>query len=280
MILADRSQVTRCYYQHLNFQLITMIRGSLVALIFEKTMSLDASTARDNEAVTLMSADIEGIEPGVELIHEIWASVVELGVALYLLERKVGAACFFVVIPAVIASFLTSRLMRAMGPARMIWSKGIQKRVSAASNMLGHIKGLKMMGLTSYMATTIQNLRCNELEVSKKFRLALIRILTTSTTLFLSTLKHALIQYGTRQSFIPVDARSCNRGRCFLDKAWTGSGTQYRGYLFHPGNCILGLRTRVTAHIMPAKRHGLCRLLRSHPGVPASYRAARHQKEL
>ncbi|KAF6835949.1 ABC multidrug transporter [Colletotrichum plurivorum] len=173
--------VTRCYYQHLNFQLITMIRGSLVALIFEKTMSLDASTARDNEAVTLMSADIEGIEPGVELIHEIWASVVELGVALYLLQRKVGAACFFVAIPAVIASFLTSRLMRAMGPARMIWSKGIQKRVSATSNMLGHMKGLKMMGLTGYMATTIQNLRCNELEVSKKFRLALIRVLTTSS---------------------------------------------------------------------------------------------------
>ncbi|KDN69059.1 hypothetical protein CSUB01_10053 [Colletotrichum sublineola] len=123
-----------------------MIRGSLFALIFEKTMSLDVSTARNNEAVTLMSADIEGIEPGVELIHEIWASIVELGVALYLLERKVGAACFFVVMPAVIASFLTSRLMRAMGPARMIWSKGIQKRVSATSNMLGHMKGLKMMG--------------------------------------------------------------------------------------------------------------------------------------
>ncbi|KAK1991372.1 putative multidrug resistance protein MDR [Colletotrichum falcatum] len=173
--------VTRCYYQHLNFQLITMIRGSLVVLIFEKTLRLNASTARDNEAVTLMSADIEGIEPGVELIHEIWASIVELGVAMYLLERKVGAACLFVVIPAVIASFLTSRLIRAMGPARMVWSKGVQKRVSATSNMLGHIKGLKIMGLTGYMATAIQTLRCNELEVSKKFRLALIRILTTSS---------------------------------------------------------------------------------------------------
>lgn len=93
-------QITRCYYEHINFQLMTMIRGGLVALIFEKTLGLEAAKAREGDAVSLMSADIEGIEPGIELIHEIWASVIELGIALYLLQMQVGAACFFVVIPA------------------------------------------------------------------------------------------------------------------------------------------------------------------------------------
>ncbi|KAM0815312.1 putative ABC multidrug transporter [Seiridium cardinale] len=172
--------VTRCYYQHLNFQLVTMIRGGLVAMIFDKTMRLDHSMAKDSEAITLMSADIEGIEPGVELIHEIWASVVELGIGLYLLQRQIGPACFFVVIPAIVASLLTSRLIRAMGPARMLWSKGIQKRVAEASRMLSQIKSLKITGLASYTADAIQNLRVKELVLSRKFRLALIRILTTS----------------------------------------------------------------------------------------------------
>ncbi|KAK9426251.1 putative ABC multidrug transporter [Seiridium unicorne] len=172
--------VTRCYYQHLNFQLVTIIRGGLVAMIFDKTMRLDHSMAKDSEAITLMSADIEGIEPGVELIHEIWASVVELGIGLYLLQRQIGAACFFVVIPAIVASILTSRLIRAMGPARMLWSKGIQKRVAEASRMLSQIKSLKITGLASYTADAIQNLRVKELVLSRKFRLALIRILTTS----------------------------------------------------------------------------------------------------
>jgi len=77
-----------------------MIRGGLVALIFEKTLGIEEAKARDGDAVSLMSADIEGIEPGIELIHEIWASVIELGIALYLLQMQVGAACFLVVIPA------------------------------------------------------------------------------------------------------------------------------------------------------------------------------------
>ncbi|KAK6086716.1 hypothetical protein SCUP234_02236 [Seiridium cupressi] len=165
---------------YLSIALVTMIRGGLVAMIFDKTMRLDYSMAKDSEAITLMSADIEGIEPGVELIHEIWASVVELGIGLYLLQRQIGTACFFVVIPAIVASILTSRLIRAMGPARMLWSKEIQKRVAEASRMLSQIKSLKVTGLASYTADAIQNLRVKELVLSRKFRLALIRILTTS----------------------------------------------------------------------------------------------------
>ncbi|ETS74059.1 hypothetical protein PFICI_13925 [Pestalotiopsis fici W106-1] len=171
--------VTRAYYQHLNFQLTTMIRGGLVALIFQKTLELDSTKASEGDAISLISADIEGIEPGISLIHEVWASIIELGIALYLLERQVGAACFFVIIPAAGASMLTSQLMKAMRPARMSWGKAIKERVSASSNMLAQIKSLKTMGLTSYMSTSIQNLRVAELDVSRKFRLALIRILTT-----------------------------------------------------------------------------------------------------
>ncbi|KAI1857175.1 uncharacterized protein JN550_013412 [Neoarthrinium moseri] len=171
--------VMRAYYQHLNFQLTTMIRGGLVALIFEKTLRVDAAKAREGDAISLMSADIEGIEPGIGIVHEVWAAMVELGIALYLLEIQVGAACFFVVIPATTAWLITSRLMKAMRPARMIWGKAIKERVSASSAMLAQIKSLKMMGLTHYISRSIQNLRVHELDVSRKFRLALIRILTT-----------------------------------------------------------------------------------------------------
>ncbi|KAI1841095.1 hypothetical protein JX266_012688 [Neoarthrinium moseri] len=114
--------VMRAYYQHLNFQLTTMIRGGLVALIFEKTLRVDAAKAREGDAISLMSADIEGIEPGIGIVHEVWAAMVELGIALYLLEIQVGAACFFVVIPA------TRRLANQMTPVIVIagavfWTK-------------------------------------------------------------------------------------------------------------------------------------------------------------
>ena len=59
-----------------------MIRGGLVALIFQKTLELDSTKASEGDAISLISADIEGIEPGISLIHEVWASIIELGIAL------------------------------------------------------------------------------------------------------------------------------------------------------------------------------------------------------
>lgn len=48
-----------------------------------------------------MSTDIDSIANGVNDLHEIWASILELGVAIYLLYLEIGAACFVVAIPAV-----------------------------------------------------------------------------------------------------------------------------------------------------------------------------------
>lgn len=86
---------------HYTFRLITSVRGGLVGLIFVKATSLDAATASDTASVTLMSTDVDGIASGLQKIHDIWASIIELGLGIYLLERYVGAACFLLIIPAV-----------------------------------------------------------------------------------------------------------------------------------------------------------------------------------
>lgn len=83
------------------YQLTTTLRGGLVSLIFRKSLGLDAATASQGKAVTLMSTDIDSIASGVKYLHEIWASIFELGLAVYLLNLQIGAACFVVVIPAV-----------------------------------------------------------------------------------------------------------------------------------------------------------------------------------
>lgn len=48
-----------------------------------------------------MSTDIDSISSGINDLHEIWASILELGVAVYLLYLEIGVACFVVAIPAV-----------------------------------------------------------------------------------------------------------------------------------------------------------------------------------
>jgi ABC-type siderophore export system fused ATPase/permease subunit len=44
-------------------------------------------------AVALMGTDVERIGFNFLYIHEIWASIIEIGVAIWLLEQQVFLAC-------------------------------------------------------------------------------------------------------------------------------------------------------------------------------------------
>ncbi|RDA91871.1 hypothetical protein CP533_0366 [Ophiocordyceps camponoti-saundersi (nom. inval.)] len=159
---------SKCHYMHHTFRLITSVRGGLIALIFAKVIDLEA--ANDSAAVTLMSTDIDGIISGLQEIHDIWASFIELGLGIFLLERQVGAACFLALIPAVLSSVVTARVAQGIGPAKALWNSKVQKRVSATSSALSQIKGIKMMGLSERISHLIQALRVSELDSSKNFR--------------------------------------------------------------------------------------------------------------
>ena len=69
-----------------------MLRGSLVSLIYQKTLGIDVSTAQNSSAVTLMNTDVERSGVGLRYVHEIWASPIDIGIATYLLTRQLGAA--------------------------------------------------------------------------------------------------------------------------------------------------------------------------------------------
>src|SRR2546423_10302597 len=55
-----------------------------------------------------------------------------------------------------------------------MWLEAIERRISATTEMLGTMKGVKMCGMTETLAANIQALRVEELRISKKFRKLLI----------------------------------------------------------------------------------------------------------
>jgi hypothetical protein len=75
-----------------------MFRGSLISLIYDKTLRLSASAVTDAEAITLMSADIDRIGLSMRILHDAYASIVEIVLSIYLLYRLLGIA---IVTPAV-----------------------------------------------------------------------------------------------------------------------------------------------------------------------------------
>jgi hypothetical protein len=61
-----------------------------VSLIHDKTLRLPLAIATEKAPLTLMSTDVERIGQGVQFIHELWASLVEMGIGIYLLVRSTG----------------------------------------------------------------------------------------------------------------------------------------------------------------------------------------------
>ncbi|GKZ84939.1 hypothetical protein AnigIFM56816_010499 [Aspergillus niger] len=166
--------VTMGQYQHLTYRSITMVRGAVVSMIYEKACTLSTKDADPASSVTLMSADIERIVQGWQTMHDIWGNALEIGLAIYLLERQLGLSCVVPVGVAIVAlvgsliamSFVMSRQAR--------WLEAIEKRISSTSSMLGSMKGIKMLGLQSALLTSVHNLRLDELSISRKFRKLLV----------------------------------------------------------------------------------------------------------
>lgn len=93
--------VTGAWYKHMTYQLLTMYRGGLASLVFQKTLKLKTFSIRESAPVTLMSTDIESIVLAGDPLHDIWASFLELPIAIYLLYQHIGFPSLFIVVPGI-----------------------------------------------------------------------------------------------------------------------------------------------------------------------------------
>lgn len=81
------SAVATGFYWYKQYQFLTMVRGCLVPAIGWRTTNLNVQAVGDPKAgVTLMSTDVERITEGLRPLHDFWASILQLGIALYLLQ--------------------------------------------------------------------------------------------------------------------------------------------------------------------------------------------------
>ena len=106
-------------YQHQTYRTITMARGGLISIVYRKIASLCLKDIDPATSMTVMSADIERIVQGWQSMHEIWASFMEVGLAVYLLERQLGVAC---VVPVVVSirKYTTLKLAITVTRVRLI----------------------------------------------------------------------------------------------------------------------------------------------------------------
>ncbi|KAI1080070.1 ABC transporter [Whalleya microplaca] len=155
-------------YQTTRF--ITRVKGGLIGLIYQETMKARTVDLRETTAIALMGTDVERIGQNFQSIHEIWASVIEIGVAIWLLEQQVFLACLAPVAVIVISIGVTTPMSNSIKKAQVAWIEKVQERLQITSTMLDDMKAVKMLGLSSVMSDIIQTLRQVEIQTSKVYR--------------------------------------------------------------------------------------------------------------
>ena len=105
-----------------------------------------------------------------------------------------------------------------MGPARVAWNAKVQKRVSTTSSVLGQIKAVKMMGLSTCVNELVQSLRVEEIESSKAFRMFFVWITFIGNPCTLRSDMGSLLTMTSSQSLGPTHAHYHHCSRCVLDQ--------------------------------------------------------------
>jgi ATP-binding cassette, subfamily C (CFTR/MRP), member 1 len=144
-------------------------------MIYSKTLSSKWSGSQDAPVVSLMSADVGGITTTVDGLHDIWASMIEVGIGKYLLWVYAGLGfivpLFLAAISMCINYFVVGKKMVSY---RKIWNESTQQRRGLTGSALCDMKSLRMMGLGPRLQSLVQNLRIRELHRMKGLRWAVI----------------------------------------------------------------------------------------------------------
>ncbi|KGQ06661.1 Metal resistance protein YCF1 [Beauveria bassiana D1-5] len=153
---------------------IITLRGGLISVIYQHTVEARGLDLGDIDGLTLMGADVERISTGFRTIHEIWASPIEIIIAVYLLQRQISVACVvpgLLVLAFVLLTFVVASLAKKYQRA---WIEKVEERLRLTTNMLANMRAVKMLGLSPRMFSVLYKARDVEIETSTRYRWTLI----------------------------------------------------------------------------------------------------------
>lgn len=147
-----------------------MARSVLVTEIFQKATRVRMGFDNDSAALTLMSTDIERINNGLRSIHEIWASIIQVALASWMLYNQLGVVFIAPMGVVTLCSIGLAILMNFTGDSQREWMAGVQKRVGLTATVIASMKNLKISGLSDAVSDFVQKLRVEELAAGTRFR--------------------------------------------------------------------------------------------------------------
>lgn len=111
---------------------------------------------------------------GLRFMHETWASIIQAGLAAWMLYGQLGVV-FVAPVGVVVTCFVgLGILINFTGDSQRSWMCGVQKRVGLTATVIASMKWLKISGLTGPVAEYVQQLRVDELAAGARYRRIMI----------------------------------------------------------------------------------------------------------
>ncbi|EED14311.1 ATP-binding cassette transporter, putative [Talaromyces stipitatus ATCC 10500] len=166
--------MSKAVYWRQTLRFLTMIRSGLISMIYTQTLDMSATALKDSETITLISTDVERIVTNMRNLHELWASILEVGVAIWLLEREVWIACIIPLVISLGSVLAMVPVSTRFGQAQKRWIECVQDQLAMTSSMVSRMKTVQILGLSDILFKTVSRLREVEVQTSARFRKLLI----------------------------------------------------------------------------------------------------------
>jgi ATP-binding cassette, subfamily C (CFTR/MRP), member 1 len=207
-------------------------------MIYDKTLRLSISTEDTSSATTLMSADVERIVIGLRSIHDIWANVIQVGLATWLLERQVGVAIVGPLVLAAVCGLAALKVGQASVGQQMDWLGKIGKRITVTTEAISSIQSLKMLGLTGVLMELIQHLRVVELRSAGLYRRWEVGALVAG---FFPILISPVLTFAVFITASEAEQKPLDASRMFVSLSYLSLMSQPLSMLFQCGPQVLSM---------------------------------------
>ncbi|PKY02184.1 putative multidrug resistance-associated protein [Aspergillus campestris IBT 28561] len=166
--------LSNAVYWRQSFRFQSRVRAGLIQLLYEQSIRKSPAALADRASLTMMSTDVERILSGLRFVHELWAAPLDVGVAVWLLQRQLSVAGVVPVVVALGCLLAMSRVSVLGKPRQQRWVERIQHRVETTTVILENMKAVKMLGLPQVARNLIHRLRVVELDTSRRLRRVII----------------------------------------------------------------------------------------------------------
>ncbi len=91
-LLYTLTAVFNGWFHHSSNKLALELRGQLVDICYRHLLKLRLAALDSGKAATMINVDMQHIMQGSLILHDIWASILTVAIAVYLLYRQIGLA--------------------------------------------------------------------------------------------------------------------------------------------------------------------------------------------